>query len=240
MRDNMKILAIIPARGGSKGVPRKNIKNLYGKPLIAWTIECAKNSKYLTKIIVSTDDEEIAKISEVCGAEVPFLRPLQFAKDNSPTIDSILHAIEFFEEKGEFFDIIVLLQPTSPLKITLDVDKSINQLINNHEAKSLGSVDEPNHPPYWSMSIKNDFLVPAFGQELFEKRRQDLPKTYMPNGAIFIAYTDELKKYKTFYTPKTTYYTMTSDRSIDIDTEFDFELAEFYMGRRENGDKNRK
>jgi CMP-N-acetylneuraminic acid synthetase len=224
-----KILAIIPARGGSKGLPRKNIKPLLGKPLIAWTVEQAKNSKYIDKVVVSTDDEEIAEISKKYGAEVPFLRPKELARDDSPTIDAIIHAINWFEERGEFFDILILLQPTSPLRTTEDIDNAIELFLNNKDALSLISVKENEHPPFWSLEIENKFLKPLFGEEYFKKRRQELPKSYMPNGAIFISYVDILKKYKTFYTPKTIAYIMPPERSIDIDNEFDFLLAEFIL-----------
>ncbi|EHP89549.1 acylneuraminate cytidylyltransferase family protein [Methanotorris formicicus] len=225
----MKILGLIPARGGSKGLPRKNIKPLLGKPLIGWTIEYAKNSKYIDKVVVSTDDEEIAKVSKECGAEVPFLRPKELARDDSPTIDAIIHAINWFEERGMFFDILVLLQTTSPLRTTEDIDNAIELFLNNKEALSLVSVKENEHPPFWSLKIENRFLKPLFGEEYFRKRRQELPKSYMPNGAIFISYVNILKEYKTFYTPKTIAYIMPPERSIDIDNEFDFLLAEFIL-----------
>jgi CMP-N-acetylneuraminic acid synthetase len=124
-----KIIAIIPARGGSKGLPRKNIKLLLGKPLVAWTIEQAKNSKYVNKVVVSTEDKEIAEISRGYGAEVPFLRPKELARDDSPTIDAILHALNWFEESGEYFDIVVLLEPTSPLRDVEDKDKCVEILV---------------------------------------------------------------------------------------------------------------
>ena len=232
--DNMNILALIPARGGSKGLPRKNIKPLLGKPLIGWTIEQANNSKYIDKVIVSTDDEEIAKISKEYDAEVPFLRPKELARDDSPTIDTITHAINWFEEMGEFFNIIVLLQPTSPLRTTSDIDKAIELFLNNKKALSLVSVKENEHPPFWSFKIENNLIKPLFGDEYFKKRRQELPKSYMPNGAIYISYVDVLKEYNSFYTPKTIAYIMPSERSIDIDNEFDFLLVEFVL--RNKGD----
>ncbi|ABR56003.1 acylneuraminate cytidylyltransferase [Methanococcus aeolicus Nankai-3] len=224
-----KILALIPARGGSKGLPRKNIKPLLGKPLIAWTIEQAKNSKYVDKVVVSTDDEEIAEISRKYGAEVPFLRPKELARDDSPTIDTIMHATNWFEERGEIFDIIVLLQPTSPLKTTEDIDNAIELFLNNKNALSLVSVKENEHPPFWSFKIENDYIKPLFGNEYINKRRQELPKCHIPNGAIFISYIKVLKEYRTFYTPKTISYIMPPERSVDIDNEFDFLLAEFIL-----------
>jgi len=122
MYKGKKILALIPARGGSKGLPGKNIKPLLGKPLIAWTIEQAKASKYVDRVVVSTDDDEIAEVAIRYGAEVPFLRPKELARDDSPTIDAILHALDFFSDKGERFDLLALLEPTSPLRDSEDID----------------------------------------------------------------------------------------------------------------------
>jgi len=138
MYKDKKILALIPARGGSKGLPRKNIKPLLGKPLIAWTIEQSLASKYLDKVVVSTEDKEIAEISKKYGAEVPFIRPKELAKDDTPSIDVVLHAIDFLEKK-ELFNIIVLLQPTSPLRTISDIDNSIEFLFSKN-AQAIISV----------------------------------------------------------------------------------------------------
>jgi len=242
--NNKKILALIPARGGSKGLPRKNIRPLLGKPLIAWTIEQALNSKYIDRVIVSTDDLEIAEISKKYGAEVPFIRPKELAQDDTPTIDVVFHTLDYFENKGEKFDIIILLQPTSPLRETSDIDRALEMFINNEDALSLVSVKENEHPPFWSLKLKKNFLKPLFEEKFFFKRRQELLQSYMPNGAIFIAWVDTLKEYKTFYTPKTIAYIMTPEKSIDIDTKFDFLLAEFILQkkgeRNEENDKDRK
>ena len=224
-----KIIAIIPARGGSKGLPRKNIRLLSGKPLIAYSIEVALQSKYIDKVVVSTDDEEIAGISKDYGAEVPFLRPKELSMDDSPTIDTILHVIDWFENKNEFFDIVILLQPTSPLKTINNINEAIKLFLNNKNVLSLVSIKENEHPPFWSFKTENNFIKPLFESEYFNKRRQELPKSYMPNGAIFISYIDTLKEYKTFYTLKTIGYIMPPEQSIDIDNEFDFLLAEFIL-----------
>ena len=244
MLNNKKILALIPARGGSKGLPRKNIKPLLGKPLIAWTIEQALNSKYIDRVIVSTDDLEIAEISKKYGAEVPFIRPKELAQDDTPTIDVVFHTLDYFENKGEKFDIVILLQPTSPLRETSDIDRALEMFINNEDALSLVSVKENEHPPFWSLKLESNFLKPLFEEKLFFKRRQELPQSYMPNGAIFIARVDTLKQYKTFYTPKTIAYIMPPEKSIDIDTKFDFLLVESFLQkkgeRNEENDKDRK
>ncbi|HIP93107.1 MAG TPA: acylneuraminate cytidylyltransferase family protein [Desulfurobacteriaceae bacterium] len=243
MLNNKKILALIPARGGSKRLPKKNIKPLLGKPLIAWTIEQALDSKYIDEVIVSTDDLEIAKVSRSYGAKVPFIRPKELAQDNTSTIDVILHTIKFFEENGKFYDIIILLQPTSPLREIEDINRALELFFSNKSALSLVSVKENEHPPFWSMKLEDDFLKPLFKKEFLFKRKQELPKTFLPNGAIYIAEVETLKKYKTFFTPKTIAYIMSHEKSIDIDTDFDFYFAEFILQKKrlENEkDKNRK
>lgn len=220
-----KIIAIIPARGGSKALPRKNVKLLLGKPLIAYTIESALKSKYVNKVVVSTEDEEIAEIAKLYGAEV-IKRPKELAKDESPTIDVIFHAINAL--KVENSDLIVLLQPTSPLRTAEDIDNAIEFFLNN-ECESVISVCEVEHPPYWDFKIEGGHLKPLFGEEYLRMRRQDLPKVYVPNGAIYVSTPENLRRYKSFYCSKTIPYIMPPERSIDIDNEIDFMLAELLV-----------
>ena len=222
---NPEILSIIPARGGSKGIPKKNIKPLLGKPLIAWTIEAAKKSKYVDRIIVSTENEEIAEISKGYGAEVPFLRPEELAKDESPTIDAIFHALEVLKEEKYNPDIVILLQPTSPLRNAKDIDSAI-ELFLNADCESVMSVCEVEHSPYWCFEIEGGYLKSLFGDEYRGLRRQDLEGVYMPNGAIYISIPQTLYKYKSFYCSHTIPYIMPIRRSVDIDNEVDFMLAE--------------
>ena len=155
------ILGLIPARGGSKGLPRKNIKLLLGKPLIAWTIEQALASKYLDKVVVSTDDEEIAKISKKYGAEVPFIRPKELATDKTKGIDVVLHTIRWMEENGKSYDFLMLLQSTSPLRTFEDMDKAI-ELLFLKKAKAIVSVCEVEHHPYWSNTLPEDGCMKNF------------------------------------------------------------------------------
>ena len=231
----MKILAVIPARGGSKGVPRKNIRLLNGKPLIAYTIEEAKKSKYIDRIIVSTEDKEIAEISTKYGAEV-IERPAELARDDTPTVDVVLHLLDSLNHYEP--DIIILLQPTSPLRTYEDIDSALVLFINNN-CDSVVSVCEIEHTPYWSFKIEDGYLKPIFGEEYLKKRRQELPKVYIPNGAIFITTPDILKKYRSFYCERTVPYIMPIERSVDIDNEIDFLLAEILIKRRlKNGDLN--
>ncbi len=231
MYKNKNILGLIPARGGSKGLPRKNIKSLLGKPLIAWTIEQALASKYLDRVVVSTDDKEIAEISKKYGADVPFIRPKELAEDNAKGIDVVLHAIDWFREnnKRKQYDLIMLLQPTSPLRITEDIDKAI-ELLFLKEAKAIVSVCEVDHHPLWVNTLPEDGCMRNFiRQEIMNKNRQELPVFYRLNGAIYLAYCNYLKEQKGFFGDKTFAYIMPRERSIDIDDEIDLKLAEVMM-----------
>lgn len=229
-----KILAIIPARGGSKGIPRKNIRLLAGKPLIAYSIETALQSKYIDTVVVSTEDEEIAEIARIYGAEV-IMRPDELAKDDSPIIDTIFHVLESLKTN---YDVIVLLQPTTPLRNYMDIDNAI-ELFLSKKCESVVGVTE-NLSLYWALNIEEEYLKPIFGNKYLKNRRQDLPRIYEPNGAIFISTPITLKKYESFYCQKTVPYIMPKERSVDIDDEIDFKLAELLIKRKEDENKNRK
>jgi len=225
------ILGLISARGGSKGLPRKNIKSLLGKPLIAWTIEQAFASKYLDRVVVSTDDKEIAEISKKFRAEAPFIRPKELASDKAQGIEVVLHAIEWLKknDKRKQYDLIMLLQPTSPLRAKEDIDKAI-KLLFLKKAKAIVSVCEVDHHPLWANTLPEDGCMKDFiRQVVLNRNRQELPKFYRLNGAIYIAYCDYLQKQKSFFGKKTFAYIMSRERSIDIDSEVDFKLAEILM-----------
>jgi len=231
MYKSKNILGLIPARGGSKGLPRKNIKLLLGKPLITWTIEQALASKYLDRVVVSTDDKEIAEISKKYGAEVPFLRPRELATDEAKGIDVILHAINWLKEndKQKQYELIILLQPTSPLRTREDIDKAIEFLFLK-EAEAIVSVCEVDHHPLWANTLPEDGCMKDFiRQEIMNKNRQELPVFYRLNGAIYIAYCDYLQKQKSFFGKKTFVYIMPKSRSMDIDDEVDFKLAQILV-----------
>lgn len=178
MYNNKKFLAIIPARGGSKGLPGKNIKNLNGKPLIAYSIEAAIEANIFDKIIVSTDSEEIAKIALKYGAEVPFLRPRELATDNANSMDALFHAIEFLKEQGEIYDYIMKLQPTSPLRTKKEILESV-ELLFEKSAESIISVSECQHYPLWANTLNEEKAMNNFiKEEIKHKNRQELPKYY--------------------------------------------------------------
>lgn len=231
---NNKILAIIPARGGSKGVPRKNIKDLNGKPLIAYSIDVAKESKYIDRIVVSTEDEEIAEVSKKFGAEVPYLRPLKLAKDDSPTVDCIINMVTWLKENENYIpDYVCLLQCTSPLRESKDIDGTIEKAIGENVDGAI-SVCEAEVNPYWTNIFDDDKLKYFIEEGKKITRRQDLPKVYSMNGAVYVMKTDVLLDKKTFETDNITGYVMSSENSIDIDTNLDFKFAELLMKEREN------
>lgn len=227
-KNNETILCIIPARGGSKGLPGKNLKELYGKPLIAWTIEEAKKSRYIGRIIVSTDDSEIKNVSEKFGAEV-ILRPTYLADDSSTTVDAIIHALNVLGESGYKPQYILLLQCTSPLRKLIHIEESIEKfLINKENVDALVSVTKIEHPPWWYKKIDKNGFIKDFIEYDHKKltRRQDFPEVYNTNGAIYLIKTDKLFESRDFEAENTIAYVMDSLISIDIDTELDFILAE--------------
>jgi len=224
MYNNRKVLAIIPARGGSKRLPHKNILDLNGKPLIAWTIETAKKSKFIDKLIVSTDDDKIAEISKKYGAEVPFIRPENLSSDTTTSVDVILHTINFYNEKKIQFDYVLLLQPTSPLRTNEDINNAFNLL--NDKTKAVVSVCETEHSPLWSNTLPADLSMKDFIKpEIRNMRSQDLPKYYRLNGAVYLADIEYFIYYKGFLGDETKALIMLQEKSIDIDSEVDFVLA---------------
>lgn len=226
----MKIYSIITARGGSKGIPRKNIKILNGKPVVAYSIEASISTDLIKNTYVTTEDEEISEISKQYGAEI-IKRPQKLAEDTSSSVDVVLHSLEYLENNGKLPDFFVLLQPTSPLRITEDIENAIDLFIEN-ECDALISVCEIDHSSMLSLSLKNEFLVPNCDEEFLTKRRQDLPTYYSPNGAIYITTPESLRKNKTFIPEKTIPYVMPKERSVDLDTPFDLKLAEFLLKKK--------
>ena len=222
----MKYLAIIPARGGSKRLPNKNILDLNGKPLIAWSIEAAKKSKYIDDIVVTSDREKILDIAKKYNVK-NVKRPDYLASDIATTFDAINHTIKNLKEKYEY---IVLLQPTSPLRNEKHIDESI-KLLEKKNADAVISVCETDHSPLWSNTLPEDLNMSNFlRDEVKNKRSQDLPKFYRLNGAIYICKTDKLLEEKTFFIKNNIYaYIMDRKSSIDIDDEIDFKLAEILI-----------
>jgi len=221
------ILTIIPARGGSKRLPRKNILSLAGKPLIAWTIEAAKNARTAKTICVSTDDPEIARIATEYGADVPFLRPAELASDTATSVAVALHALDWYKSQGLNFDTMLLLQPTSPLRSSKDIDDAF-ELFKKNNANSVTSVCEVDHSPLWSNTLPANLSMDGFIPESVKNlRSQDLPTYYRLNGALYLVRTDVLLRERSFIASTGSFaYIMPRDRSIDIDTKLDFIVAE--------------
>jgi len=229
MLNKKNILVIIPARGGSKGLPNKNILKLCGKPLIAWSIEKAKRSKCVDRVIVSTDSIEIANIAKKYGAEVPFLRPAEFATDTASPTDAILHLIEELEKKGDRIDIVIELQPVCFIRESEDIDKCIQQLVNNANAESIISVTEISstaHPDFAASLNEENFIVAPSGfADRF--RRQNLSKKYAASGYLLASYASSLKKYKSFYNKATLGFVVSEkQKTFDINDIWDFVAVE--------------
>jgi len=222
-------LAIIPARGGSKRLPRKNILNLGGKPLIGWSIEAALGSRYIDKIVVTSDDDNILKIAEQYHVKI-IKRPPKLASDTALTYDVVKHTIETIQKK---YDYIVLLQPTSPLRNNLHIDDAIESLFNKN-ADAIVSVTETDHSPLWSNILpENGSMENFLRRDILQKRSQELEKYYRINGAIYIVDTNILLKDKTIFPQKNIYaYIMDRFTSIDIDEKIDFEIASFLVSKR--------
>lgn len=223
----MNICTIITARGGSKGIPRKNIKLLNGKPVIAYSIEPSISSGLIKNTYVTTEDSEISEVSKEYGAEI-INRPSHLSEDTSTSVDVILHALDYLEKNNDLPDFFVLLQPTSPLRSKEDIENAI-YLFTKNECDALISVCEIDHTSMLSLTIENNFLKPTCDENFLNTRRQELPNYYCPNGAIYIITPKSLRKNKTFYPKRTIPYIMPKERSVDLDTEFDFKLAEFLL-----------
>lgn len=226
----MKNLAIIPARSGSKGLKDKNIKLLNRKPLMAYTIEAALKSKIFDEIMVSTDSNDYAKIAIQYGAKVPYLRTKDLASDTASPWDMVREVLKNYKKENRIFDKCILLQPTSPLRTEIDIINAIN-LYKQKDAETVISVCETEHPAQWCFTLKEESDMTDFGNCHYRNtRRQDLPKTYHENGAIYIVDAEKvMKKEYDIYKNKCFAYIMSRFASIDIDRAEDLELVEYYM-----------
>ena len=228
-KTSYRILGITLARGGSKSVPRKNIKSICGKPLIAYTISEALKSKYLTRYIVSTDDNEISKISQQFGAEVPFIRPSNLSTDKASSASAIRHAVEFVEnQEGIKYDFVVELMCTNPLKTVDDIDGSIKKLIDTGADSVIAVHRLEDHHPIRIKRINNDRIVDFCLPETPETRRQDLkPDAYIRSGSIYAVRRDEVMIHNRRYgTENSRPYILLPERAVNVDTEIDFMVAE--------------
>ena len=224
----MRILGLIPARGGSKGVPRKNVRPLWGRPLITWTIEAARGARLLTRTIVSTDDQEIAAIARAAGAEVPFERPAALAGDATPTLPVVLHALEMVEKTDQPFDAVCLLQPTNPLRTAQLIDDCIRRFISADADTLVSVLPVPaKYNPHWVyFSDLDGTLRLSTGAELPISRRQDLPPAFHREGSIYLTRRRVLVELHSLYGARTIGYPVDPESSINIDTPADWERAE--------------
>ena len=224
----MKILGIIPARGGSKGIPKKNIKLLGGKPLLEYTAKAALASKSLSRVILSSDDTEIIEVAKNIGLEVPFIRPENLSQDETPSLSVIKHALEFFETKNEFFDAICLLQVTSPFREEELIDRAI-QKFEREDLDSLISVREvpSDFNPHWIfITDSKNHLKVATGEEKIISRRQELPKAFHRDGAIYITRTEVILNQDSLYGSSIGYIESKNEHYVNIDTPDDWRVAE--------------
>jgi N-acylneuraminate cytidylyltransferase len=216
------VLAIIPARGGSKGVPRKNLRVLGNKPLIGWTIEAAHRSAYIDRVVLTSEDSEIIAVARTLGCDVPFVRPAELATDDTPGIAPVLHALQVLGG----FDWVVLLQPTSPLRLAADIDACLETCLAQR-APACVSGTEPDKSPYWMYTQDaTQRLRPLIGTGDEVLRRQDSPRVFALNGAVYVARVPWLLESRSFLGSETVGYWMPKERSWDIDTELDFTLVE--------------
>lgn len=228
-------LAVIPARGGSKGLPKKNILPLLGKPLIGYTIEASQNSDIIEHTLVSTDSLDIARIAETFGAKLPFIRPDYLATDTATSIDVLIHAVEEYEKEiGRKVDNVVLLQPTSPLRTTEHINEAFKLYIENDRTPTV-SVCEADSHPYYLRTIKDDLLIPYLQVSNNHLRRQDLENVYRLNGAIYITSREFLINNRALYNDQVIPYIMTKQSSVDIDDRIDFITAEAIIKETNNG-----
>lgn len=222
MIDGKSVLAIVPARGGSKTIPRKNILPVMGRPLLAWTFDTVRYSKYIDRTVLSSDDDEIIDVAHRLGMEVPFRRPAKLAADDTSTNDVLLHALS----KIPGYDYLVVLQVTSPLRTAEDVDGCIEECVQKG-AKSCVSVSiAEKNPHYFRILDSQRRLHPLFGNSYHIGRRQDLPEFYIINGAVFVTEVSFFIEHGSFFTPDTVGFVMPVERSIDIDSEVDLLVME--------------
>lgn len=222
----MNILGLIPARGGSKSIPNKNIKIFNGQPLINYAIKNSLESKYITHTVVTTDSHEIAEIARESGALVPFIRPKKLARDTSLDLPVMEHAINWYKEQGQSFDYMVFLRPTNPFRVATDIDKAIEMIIGS-KFDSIRGVSEVGYSPFWMKKILRNELIDFIDSPYSESRRQDLPKVFQANGTVEVINITTITKKSSRFGDYIAPYMMDEISRVDIDTELDFEIAEY-------------
>lgn len=225
----MRILALIPARGGSKRLPGKNIRMLGGKPLINWTIEVAKGIPAICEILVSTDDSEIASIAKAAGATVPWLRPKILSNDEATSVDVALHALDWYEAENGKIDGLLLLQPTSPFRKKSSILQGLQLFEDNNRSPVIG-VSPVESSPFWTFKKEGKYIVPLLQNHSFGIRKQELPETFISNGSFYLVAPECLRRNRSFGEDKAVPLLNTNKKeTIDIDTSWDFQLAIILM-----------
>lgn len=223
----MKILGVIPARGGSKGVPRKNLRLLGQKPLLDYTFEAVKESRLLTRVVLSTDDEVIKMLGEKAGIEVPFLRPAEFSRDETPSFEVVLHALRFFLNKGSSFDAVCLLQPTSPFRETGLIDRCIKKFQDGGTDSFVTVRQVPTqYNPHWCFEEREGNLFIATGEEKLIPRRQELPQAYHRDGAVYLSKSETILNKGSLYGRTIGFFEHNAPIYMNIDTLEDWKIAE--------------
>jgi CMP-N,N'-diacetyllegionaminic acid synthase len=227
------VLGLVVARGGSRGLPRKNVLPLGGRPLIAWTVEAAREAASLTRTIVSSEDGEILDRAREAGGETPFVRPAAFATDTASSLDVALHTLDWLAaHESQHPDVLVLLPATAPLRRARHIDEAVATLLGDTAIEAVVAVTEADYPPYWMLTIAEGRLAWLFPEGGIVDRRQDLPVAFRPNGAIYAIRTAALRGQRTFYPRVTAPYVMPSEDSVNIDSALDLRLAELLLDAR--------
>ena len=228
-----RVLGLVAARGGSKGLPRKNVLPLGGRPLIAWTVDAARAARTLTRAIVSSEDSEILTCAREAGGETLFVRPAALATDTASTLEVALHALDWLAEHEQWHaDVLVLLPATAPLRRSHHIDAAVASLLADAALQAVVAVTEADYPPYWMLTATNGRLAWLFPESGRVARRQDLPTAFRPNGSIYAVRTGALREQRTFYPRVTAPYVMPREESVNIDTALDFRLAEMLLAQR--------
>jgi CMP-N-acetylneuraminic acid synthetase len=231
MSSQPEVLALVPARGGSKGIPRKNLRELAGRPLVAWTISAGLGARTVNRLVCSTDDDDIAAAARAAGAEVPFMRPVHLATDTTPDLPVLTHALQQLAADGYRPDAVVWLRPTAPLVIGQDIDAAVDLLLGTG-ADAVRSICPAEHHPYWTRRLEGDTLLPFVDGGGPQLLRQSLPAAFRLNGAVDVVRTTAIPASGSpFDAGDVRGYVMPPERSIDIDSELDFRLAELVLGR---------
>lgn len=225
-----KVLAVIPARGGSKGLPGKNLRPLHGKPLLHHSVEHALNASCISSVVVSTDDPNIAESGVLAGAQVPFMRPSELADDTASSIDVLLHCLDWYEEAGQSFDIVTMIEPTSPLREISDIEEGINFLISNGHGSVVSVCEsEGEHPSFSYRKDSNSKIIPFTGKQPTNLRRQDIEPIYFLDGTFYASYVKDLRTHESFYHEDTYCIEVPKWKSLEIDDIYDFAMVEAIM-----------